>query len=131
MTRRELHELGELQRAVIEVLWGLGEGTVNDVRGALRREELAYTTILTVLQKLQKAGWVDHRKEGRSYVWRAAESREAVGRSSIGKFVDRVFSGSPRVALEHLLEDDRLDSADLEALQQLIDAKRRGKEEAR
>ena len=68
MTRKRLDELGSLQLAVMEVLWKKGEGSVQSVREALARKKKspAYTTILSVLQKLEKAGWVGHRAEGRS-----------------------------------------------------------------
>ncbi len=126
--RKPLHELGELQREVMEIVWDLGEAGVHPVRAALAERqggrEPAYTTVLSVLQKLEKAGWVRHRKEGRSHVYSASQSREREGRSSLGKFVDRVFSGDPRVAFQHLLEDERLTDADLEKLTALIDAKR-------
>ncbi len=124
MPRKQLHELGSLQRDVVETLWRLGEGTVHDVLAALG-SDLAYTTILSVLQKLEKAGWLEHRREGRTYVWRAARSREQEGQSSLGKIVDRIFGGSPMVAFEHLLEDGRLEADDLDLLRRLVDEKRK------
>ena len=132
MTRRELHELGTLQRQVMEAVWGLGEGTVHDVRAAVTGDkELAYTTVLTVLQKLEKAGWIRHRKEGRTYVWSAARSREVEGQSSLGKLVDKLFQGSALVAFQHLLEDERLKADDLLELRRMVDAKRREKGDAK
>ena len=68
MTRKSLDELGALQRRVVEVLWGRGEGTVHQVVDSLvddQGKKPAYTTVLSVLQKLEKAGWVEHRREGR------------------------------------------------------------------
>jgi predicted transcriptional regulator len=124
MTRRQLHELGSLQREVVEALWRLEEATVHDLLEALGTEH-AYTTVLSVLQKLEKAGWIGHRREGRTYVWHASRSREEEGKSSLGKIVDRVFGGNPRVAFEHLLEDDRLDADDLAALRRLVEEKRK------
>ena len=69
MSSHSIDSLGELQRAVIEVVWELGEASVHDVRRQLAgRRKLAYTTILTVMQKLEKAGWLDHRSEGNRYI---------------------------------------------------------------
>jgi predicted transcriptional regulator len=128
MPRRELHELGALQREVMETVWTLGEVTVHDVRAALPgAKDHAYTTVLTVLQKLEKAGWITHRREGRTYVWSALRTREREGRTSLGKVIDRLFEGSPMVAFQHLLEDDRLDGEDLLELRRLVERKRREK----
>src|SRR5262245_29017937 len=71
MARKSLDDLGVLQKAVMETVWELGEATVQQVLDRLGRDRdksPAYTTILTVLQKLEKGGWVTHRAEGRSYV---------------------------------------------------------------
>lgn len=126
MTRRPLNELGDLQREVMELLWDRGEATVHDLRDALAAtgREPAYTTVLSVLQKLERAGWVGHRKEGRTHVYSAQSSREEEGTSSLGKFIDRVFRGDPKLLFQHLLDDDRLGSDDLEQLRSMIDARR-------
>lgn len=124
MVRKQLNELGSLQRQVMEALWSLEEATVHDLREALATEH-AYTTVLSVLQKLEKAGWVGHRRDGRTYVWRAERSREEEGQSALGKLVDRLFAGDPMVAFEHLLEDGRLDADDLGELRELIEKKRK------
>ena len=128
MTRRELHELGQLQRQVMEALWRLDEGTVHDVRASLSSEkDHAYTTVLTVLQKLEKSGWITHRRAGRTYIWSAVHSREREGQSSLGKVIDRLFSGSAMVAFQHLLENDGLDGDDLLELRRMVEQKRREK----
>lgn len=108
----------------MEVLWGLGEGTVEQVRQALPGRRPAYTTVLSVLQKLEKSGWVRHRAEGRAYVYSAARSREQAGSSALWKFVDGVFRGDPLLLFEHLLDGDRIDDGDLAALRRMIDDKR-------
>ena len=70
MAKRSLDDLGDLQSAVMNAVWDLGEATVVQVRDRLAADkELAYTTVLSVLQKLEKAGWLKHRTDGRSYVY--------------------------------------------------------------
>jgi predicted transcriptional regulator len=126
MTRKRLDELGTLQQAVMEVIWSKGEATVEEVRTALRgRRRPAYTTVLSVLQKLEKAGWLKHRNEGRAYVYSAKRSRRQEGSSALWKFIDGVFRGDPTSLFEHLIEGDRLDDNELEALRTMIDAKRK------
>ena len=92
MGRKSIDQLGELQKAVMESLWELGEATVGQVRERLRREPAAApTTILSVMQKLEKAGWSTHRSEGRSYVYLPTRSRDQAGTSTLRTLIDRVF----------------------------------------
>lgn len=77
-----------------------------------------------MLQKLDKAGWITHRRDGRTYVWSAVRSREQQGQSSLGKVIDKVFQGSAMVAFQHLLEDERLDGDDLLELRRMVDEQR-------
>ena len=53
--------LTRLQQQIIQVLWRRGEASAREVQSALRRP-LAYTTVATLLQRLEKAGWLKHRK---------------------------------------------------------------------
>ncbi len=126
MIRKRLDELGSLQLAVMNVLWKKGEGTVQAVRDAVKSKKMpAYTTILSVLQKLEKAGWVRHRSEGRTYVYTARRSRAEEDATALRSFIDGVFKGDPTQLFQHLLDDERLDDADLAALRALIEAKRK------
>jgi len=125
MTRKPLHELGDLQRRVMEILWEEGRGSVHRVRELLGGDPApAYTTVLSVLQKLEKAGWLGHEKDGRTYIYLPSHSREEEGVASLGKYIERVFRGDPLRMFQHLLEDDRLGEDDLRALERMIDAKR-------
>ncbi|WP_341483428.1 BlaI/MecI/CopY family transcriptional regulator [Micromonospora cathayae] len=73
--------LGDLERAVMDVLWdgtsGPGGVTVREVADALAGRELAYTTVMTVLDRLAGKGMVEREREGRAWRYRAAASREA------------------------------------------------------
>jgi predicted transcriptional regulator len=132
MTRKLLDELGALQRSVMEVIWQRGESTVHDVRAALADQDRqpAYTTVLSVLQKLEKAGCVRHRREGRTYLYQARRSREEEGVSSLHGFINRVFEGDPLLLVQHLIEDERIDDTDLEALRAMIDRRRKERADA-
>jgi BlaI family penicillinase repressor len=125
MARKRLDELGSLQQAVMEVLWKRGESTVQQTLDAITgRRKPAYTTVLSVLQKLEKAGWVAHRKQGRTYVYRPSRSRAQEGSRSVRRFIDGVFGGDPALLFEHLIRDERLNEADLAELRAMIDRRR-------
>ena len=126
MARKSIDALGELQKCVMETIWELGEATVGQVRDRLQREPPpAYTTILSVMQKLEKAGWLSHRASGRSYVYLPTRSRDEAGTSTLRTFIDRVFRGDALLLFQHLLEDEELSEQDLSALRKMLDQKRR------
>lgn len=128
MAGTPLDRLGALQRRVVEILWDRGEGTVHDVRDAIAGEDRspAYTTILSVLQKLEKAGWVGHRREGRTYVYAPCRTREEERASSLRRLLDRVFGGDPVRLMQHLIDDEEIGEEELAALRKLIDDRREG-----
>ena len=126
MDRQSLDSLGELQRAVMEVVWRRGEASVHDVlRELSRRKKLAYTTVLTVLQKLEKAGWLEHRNEGKSYIYLPTASREEAGAGSVRGFLKRVFEGDAVAMFQHLIRESDLSDEELGELRAMIDDKRK------
>lgn len=97
-TRRELPP--PLELACLNALWRMGEGTVRQVRDALEpAHQLAYTTVLTVLDRLARKGLVERRLAGRRYIYRPALSREEARRAAVRDLVQAYFDGS----LEELL----------------------------
>ena len=126
MGKASLDSLGELQRAVLEIVWERGEASVHDVLRQLdRRKKLAYTTALTVLQKLEKAGWLEHRSEGKSYIYTPAVSREQAGAGSVRGFLSRVFEGDAVAMFQHLIRESDLSDDELRELRRMIDEKRK------
>ena len=126
MARPSLDDLGALQKAIMETLWELGEASVQQVWDRIGRvKELAYTTILSAMQKLEKRGWLRHREEGRAYIYLPTRSRQEESKTSLRKFVSAVFGGDPLVLFQHLLDDDELSTKDLTALRKMIETRRR------
>jgi BlaI family transcriptional regulator, penicillinase repressor len=84
-----------LELECLKALWGIGEGTVRDVRHVMvGNRNLAYTTVMTVLDRLEKRGGVSRRKQGRSFVYVPKLSREELRRFAVKEVVDRFFEGS-------------------------------------
>ena len=126
MSGKLLDDLGQLQRAVIEVVWELGEASVHQVRDRLRRrKDLAYTTVLTAMQKLEKAGWLRHRTEGKVYIYEPTRTRDEAGAKSVRKLLDRIFDGNALLMFQHLMRQDKLSDAELQELRRMIDEKRK------
>ena len=121
--------LGDLQLRILEVLWKQPDSGVGAVHEALKPErDLAYTTIATMLRKMEARGLVTHREEGRSFLYRAAVGADDVNRSAGEHFVERLFEGSLADAVSHLLTTREVSREELNQLEKLIrDAKRRVK----
>jgi predicted transcriptional regulator len=126
--KRSLHGLGDLQAEVMEIVWNRGEATVSQVHGVIsQRRKVTYTTALVAMQKLEKKGWLTHRREGRAYVYRARRSREAAVAGLLQEICKQAFGGDPRLLLSHLLEEQPMSDEELADLRKLIDARRREK----
>ena len=126
MSGKLLDDLGKLQRSVIEVVWELGEASVHQVREELNhKKKLAYTTVLTAMQKLEKAGWLRHRTEGKVYIYAPTRTREQAGANSVRKFLDRIFDGDALLMFQHLMRQSKLSDKELQELRKMIDEKRK------
>ena len=94
-----------LELLCLQALWGIGEGTVHDVRKAVSKERiLAYTTVMTLLGRLEKRGCVSRRKPGRSYLYRPVVSRDALRQHAIKQLVEGFFDGSADALLRYIGE---------------------------
>jgi len=104
---------------VMSVLWDAGSATVAEVRERLS-DDLAYTTVLTVLRTLEQKGYVGHTGEGRAHRYRPLVKRAAAGRSALRRLVDKVFDGSPELLLTQLVSDRNLGDEELRRLRKLL-----------
>lgn len=112
----------------MECVWSLQEASTRQVWEQLNRTRaLAYTSVLSIMQRLEKAGWLTHRVDGRTYLYQAAHSRDQESRRSLQELIRSVFQGNSRLVFQHLLEDEGLDDEDLLALRKLIDQKRKAR----
>lgn len=121
MPNPKTHRLGELQLRILEVLWKQEEAPVAAVHEALGGSaEFAYTTIATMLRKMEARRLVRHRTEGRSFIYRAAIAADDVTRNVADHLVDRFFAGSLAEAVSHLLDTRDVTKSELAELEQLI-----------
>ncbi len=98
---REIPPPLELQ--CLRVLWANGEANVRQVRdGLLPTRALAYTTVMTVLERLVRKGAVARRKEGRSFLYAPLLSRESLRRAAVRELVENLFDGSERELIRYL-----------------------------
>lgn len=113
--------LGDLQHAILDVLWDRQEATVAQVHGDLfDSRKLALTTIATMLRKMETRGLVDHHTVGRQFVYRAAMARSDARRDMVSQVVERGFAGDTSAMVSHLLKEGDFDPQELSALSEMI-----------
>ncbi len=120
------HRLAELQLAIMQVLWERREATVGDVRDALAPGRiLAYTTVGTMLAKMEEKGQVTHRSDGRVNIYRPKIKRERVSRLMVSDLTERLFGGDVAQMMCHLLDSHDVTRQELAELKRLIRQKER------
>jgi predicted transcriptional regulator len=106
---------------LLEILWRLREGTIEDfLRASEKDNPLNYKTVQTVLRIMENKRFVSHSLRGRAFVYRPRVERSEVSRSSLRSLLDRYFGGSRSELLVNLLENQRIDSTELQELERLV-----------
>jgi predicted transcriptional regulator len=107
---------------VMAVLWRRGSGTVTEVRDGLD-DDLAYTTVLTILRTLEDKGFITHLTEGKAHRYLPAVTQDLAGKSALARILDKVFAGSPEMLLTQLVNERDLEPDDLLRLRKLLDVR--------
>jgi predicted transcriptional regulator len=128
MRKPKPHRLGDLQLKIMKVLWEKSEATVSDVFAIVGKErDLAYTTIATMLRKMEARGLVTHRADGRTFVYRAAIDSHAVTSNMSEHLLDRLFEGSLSDLVSHLLSTREVSRDELAKIEKLIAERKKSK----
>ena len=126
MPKNKIRRLGERQLEIMKVLWERGEATVGEVHQVLaEKHDLAYTTIATMLRKMEGRRLAWHRLEGRTFIYRALVEEAAVSRGMSDDLVDRLFAGSLADMVSHLLRTREVSREELSRLEGLIAERKR------
>lgn len=113
--------LSELQIAVMRVLWLRGEASVAGIADVLAAERgLKYTTVATLLTRLEKRGVVEQRREGRQLIYRALTSEPQVRRSMVADLIGSLFGGDARALVAHLVSESEIAPRDLERVRERL-----------
>lgn len=130
MSKKKLSDirLGRLELQIMNVVWDRGRATVHDVKDTISRgRKPAYSTILTMMRKLEAKGYLSHDVDDRTYVYRPTISRQTVRQGVIGDLLDRLFEGSPSLLLNSLVEQNRISEEELREIRKLITKRRKQK----
>jgi len=106
--------LSDLQIAVMRVLWQRAEASVAEIAAVLGDERgLKYTTVATLLTRLQRRGVVTQRRENRQLVYRALVSEQHVRRSMVADLIGSLFGGDANALVAHLVDESEIAPGDL------------------
>ncbi len=127
--QKRAQQLTRLELQIMQVLWESGASTVQTVQQKLPGEPLAYTTVQTMLNILQKKGKVKRKLAGKAYAYRPVLSRERALREAAGDLIERVFGGSVDALLMSLVKSRQLDKATLAKMEKLIEMHEKAEDE--
>jgi BlaI family transcriptional regulator, penicillinase repressor len=117
----KFREPSRLEMQVLSVLWARGASAVRDVMAVMPDGKArAYTTILSVLQVMEKKGLVSHVSEGNVHIYQARVSRQKVTGPLLRGLVRQVFGGSAATALQHLLAEKTVGREELDEIKEII-----------
>ena len=122
MARPRSPALTDAEARVMTVLWRFTHATVADVVAVLsRKRAVSYSTIQTILRILETKGYVTHEKVARAFIYRPVVDARQARRRALRHLVTRLFDNSPSLLVLNVLDDERLDPAELKRLKDLIE----------
>jgi predicted transcriptional regulator len=115
MAKRDKAGLTKLELELMQVIWRLGASTVGDVQQGLK-QELAYTTVQTMLNILERKGKLRRELQGRAYVYSATVTEAKASSHAVRDLVERMFGGSSEELVMSLIQSKQIDAKKLAAL---------------
>lgn len=126
MVERGKNTLTKLELQIMQVIWRLGASNVSAVQNALE-QRLAYTTVQTMLNILQRKGTLKRRLRGRSYEYSAIVSEANASGHAVRDLIDRMFGGSTEELVMSLIKSKQIDAEQIARLSRMLDEKEGGK----
>ena len=121
MPPKKSNTLTEAELRLMKILWRRGESAVTDLVTAMPDgESLAYNSVLTTIRILEQKGYVEHRQEGRAFVYRPCVAEEEASRSEVKHLMSRFFGNSRERLLLSLLGDEEISAEELQRLKEAI-----------
>jgi predicted transcriptional regulator len=115
--------LTDREADIMQILWERGASTVAEVRDALT-DELAYTTVLTILRNLQAKGYVDYKPEGRAHRFFPCIQQQAARKNAVKHLMGKLFKGSADLLLTQLVSEHKLDDEQVSRIRKILEEKR-------
>ena len=121
MPPKKSNILTEAELRLMKILWRRGESAVNDLVAAIpNAEPLAYNSVLTTIRILEQKGYVEHRQEGRAFIYRPCVAEQEAGQTEVRNVLSRFFGNSRELLLLSLLGDNEISAEELQRLKDAI-----------
>ncbi|SPE24947.1 Transcriptional repressor, CopY family [Candidatus Sulfotelmatomonas gaucii] len=121
MPPKKSNTLTEAELRLMKILWRRGESAVTDLVAALPKgEQLAYNSVLTTIRILEQKGYVEHRQEGRAFVYRPQIAEQDARRTEVRNVLNRFFGNSSERLVLSLLGDIEISQEELQRLKDAI-----------
>jgi BlaI family transcriptional regulator, penicillinase repressor len=126
----DLPELTPAQREIMEIIWERGELSASEVRRILSQTRtVARNTVRTLIERMEEKGWMTHRVDGRTFLYSAAQQRNASIGQKVREVIETVCGGSPEALVTALLDYRGLSPTELERIRQMLSKARATKGE--
>jgi len=121
MRRKTLSRLGETEMEVLHHVWALGEASVADVHSSILKDRtVAYTTVMTVMKKLARKGFLHCDSSGSRYLYTPARAPAQVRQELVQDLLDQVFQGSASALVQTLVRNEKLPRGERAQIQRLL-----------
>jgi predicted transcriptional regulator len=120
---RQSDTLTEAELRIMNVLWEMGSGTVQQVLDSITKTPapaLAYNSVLTTIRVLERKGYLKHLKDGRAHVYTPLVGQQEAKRSEIRHLVSRFFKNSREQLVLNLLEDQGVGQEEIDRLREML-----------
>lgn len=122
MGKRKLRAMSPAETEVLSIIWRLRQATIQQIHEELSSsKKVVYKTVLTLVRRLEKKGYVKHKVKGKAHVYSAFVKREDVVRRVVRDFLDRLFGGDAGPLVQFLAEDGLLGPEEAKRLKQIVD----------
>ena len=121
MNPSPLPALSPAETEVLRLVWQLEAATVQQIFDTMPEDRsVGYATVQTLLRRLEKKGYVQHKVQGKAHLFSAAVKRDQMIKRTVSDFVERLFGGDPLQLILHLADNSKLNADDIDRLKQLI-----------
>ena len=122
MAKKDLPTLSPTETEILRTVWQLDKAAVQEVyENFPKKRKIRFTTVQTLLRRLEKKGYLKHRVRGNANIYYAAVNMESVLKRTVNDFLERVFGGDPIPLMLYLAKHGKLTAEDIKKLIKLIE----------
>lgn len=118
-----MKQLTKAEEEIMQILWQLNEGNVAAIIEEMPEPKPAYNTVSTIVRILENKGFVDHRQQGKGYIYFPIVEKETYSNQSINQLMENYFNGSFKSMVSFFMKKNEMDTKELEAILKEINKK--------